>query len=84
MHDKGFPKPNPYLTIFQELFILTGTTYAEGAFFAQNLQSCLRKLWVRLFYFVFLRKITAERLYFSIYSANPLMAGMACLGSFDQ
>jgi hypothetical protein len=32
MQGKDFPNlmENPYLTIFQELFILIGTTYADG------------------------------------------------------
>ncbi len=73
---------NPYLTIFQELFILIGTTQADGAYLHNIFKPlCAKSLGLPVLLRVPSGKITADRLFFSIYSANPLIAGMACLGS---
>jgi hypothetical protein len=44
---------NPYLTIFQELFILIGTTYADGVLLI-FLNRFVQMLLASLFYFWFL------------------------------
>jgi hypothetical protein len=51
---------NPYLTIFQELFILIGTTYADGVltYFLNRLCKCF---WLPVLLLVPSGKITAER-----------------------
>jgi hypothetical protein len=61
---------NPYLTIFQELFILTGTTYAEGAFCTKSSILFERSFGTPVLLRVPSGKITAERLYFDI-QPNP-------------
>jgi hypothetical protein len=41
---------NPYLTIFQELFILIGTTYADGVLLHNILNQFVQMLLASLFY----------------------------------
>ena len=80
------PRPKgkkPNLKNFHELFIVIGTTYAEGAY----LQRIFNPLLANSLGFPFLvrvpsGKITADRFVYSIYSDNFLISIIACLGSF--
>jgi hypothetical protein len=51
---------NPYLTIFQELFILIGTTYADGVLL-HNKPVCANAFGFPVLLLVPSGKITAER-----------------------
>src|SRR5690606_24464266 len=73
----------PFLTIFHELLIVTGTIRAEGANFISIFKPLSRNGFKRPFrLLVPSGKITAERLCFSIYCASFLISGKACRGSF--
>lgn len=81
-----FPMPSgklPYLKIFHELLIVTGTTQASGAF----LHNIFNPLDANGFGCPFLvrvpsGKITVDRLLFWIYSPIFFSSGNACRGSF--
>jgi hypothetical protein len=69
---------NPYLTIFQELFILIGTTYADGCLTQYFKPVCANAFGFPVLLLVPSGKITAERF---LCTPNPLIAGIACFES---
>ena len=61
--------------------MLMGTIYAVGAYLQSILSPlCANSLGSPVLLLVPSGKIIAERLFFSMYSANAFICGMACLG----